>query len=1040
MAKKKTTKKTTSRNNLSSKRKRIATKKLATSKKKKSTSKTTPKKNNAPKTTTTKKIEPKIVIEEIKEEPKKEYKIKRKLILSRAFLLVFMIMFVVSLCTSMYVLADTLPFNVVNAEISDKSENTTGTITNFSNDEIINNITFHKVNDYVVYKLNIKSNLPKEVTILSITDDNNNSYLEYQYDKKENQKVIANSSFDLLVRVTYKNELTNISKRNQTNNVKLTIKYLDNNEEKEGTIIINPKTGDNIHVSYILLLISSIGLIVCIVVDKKRKNKKLSKLSLFIITGLLISPLAVKAATIAVNIEFKTEIGLYDKLIVTYVVDGESKTITSKYNEKVTGLETPTKDGYTFSKWTYVDGSDFDPTKPIKEDIKIIANFTVDGYTISYDLNGGVTNPNNPTTYKTTDRIELVEPTKDYYEFIGWTGTDLEGPTKNVVIENKTGNRSYTANYTPINYDIYYSGITEEEKTALSNYTSYNIETNTFTLTNPVDRTDLDGDKTEIFVGWKEGTTTSKTITLPNIDSMGEKTYEAIWTPATDTEYSITYELHNGTTATENRTKFTKKTETFTLANPTKTGYEFKGWSGTDLVGDENTTVKVEKGTRKNLSFEANYTANNYQIKFEKNGTNVVGSMNNQTLIYDLETGLNTNIYTRNGYTFTGWNTSSDGNGTHYDDEALVKNLTSTKDEVISLYAEWEKNEYTIKFNANEPTGYTSEGTMANIDMLYDTPKTLPLNMYSITGYTFDSWNTKQDGTGDTIANGAEVNNLKTSGEITLYAKWNINEYTVTFNTNGGTEIDSQTVVHNNYATRPETDPKKMVHAFDDWYTTSDGNTKFDFTKPITKDTTIYAKYTELPFETKFSHTAACKFNGSGGYVEGENCQYANGTNKFIDTGINLYNKESHDKDYEIGFTIVEYDPTINVNQATFMNTKLEGNNYPGLVFRRRNSTDDLDLSSRKEEKNNAIFYTNYVGIKQVKIYRIYNETDDVQEIFYSINNQPKVKINNLSAFNPVFTQSVWFGAAPKDANANEAQRCLKGTLSNMYIKVGKYQ
>ena len=92
------------------------------------------------------------------------------------------------------------------------------------------------------------------------------------------------------------------------------------------------------------------------------------------------------------------------------------------------------------------------------------------------------------------------------------------------------------------------------------------------------------------------------------------------------------------------------------------------------------------------------------------------------------------------------------------------------------------------------------------------------------------------------------------------------------------------------------------------------------------------------------------------------------------------------------------------------------------------------------EEKNNAIFYTNYVGIKQVKIYRIYNETDDVQEIFYSINNQPKVKINDLSAFNPVFTQSVWFGAAPKNANANEAQRYLVGTLSNMYIKVGKYQ
>ena len=998
------------------------------------TKKTTAPKKVSPKKATPKKVETKKQV--IEETPKKTYIIKRKLILSRALMPIFFIMLVVGLCMSVYSYAENLPFIITSATIQDKSPDTTGTITDFSNGEITNNIVFHKVNDYAVYKLNIKNNVGNNITILSITDDNTNSYLEYQYDKHENEKINANGSFELLVKVTYKNELTNISKRSQINNVKLNIKYLDGNKEKERKIPINPKTGDHRDISYILLLISSIGLITCIVVDKKRQEKKLS---LFIITALLVSPLVVKAATVTFNLTLKTEIGLYDKLVVTYVVDGNTKTLTNEYNTKVT-LENPTKEGYTFTKWTYVDGSDFDPTKPITKDIKIIANFTVDGYTITYDLNGGVTNPNNPTTYKATDRIELVEPTKDYYEFIGWTGTDLTEPTKNLVIENKTGNRSYTANYTPINYEIHYSGITEDEEIALDNYTSYNIETNTFTLTNPVDRTDSDGDKTEIFVGWKEGTTTSKTITLPNIDSMGHKTFEAIWTPATDTEYSITYELHNGTTETENPTTFTKKTETFTLVNPTKTGHEFKGWSGTDLVGDENTTVKVEKGTRKNLSFEANYTANNYQIKFEKNGTNVVGTMENQTFIYDLEASLNTVAYTREGYTFTGWNTAPDGNGTHYDDEDLVKNLTSTKDEVISLYAEWEKNEYTMKFNANAPTGYTAEGTMNDLDMVYDTPKTLPLNTYTIVGYTFASWNTSPDGTGDTIANGAEVNNLKTSGEITLYAKWNINEYTVTFNTNGGTEIDSQTVVHNNYATRPETDPKKMVHAFDDWYTTSDGNTKFDFTKPITKDTTIYAKYTELPFETIFSHTAACIFNGSGGYVEGENCQYANGVNKFINTGINLYNSTNHDKDYEIGFTVVEYDPTINVNQATFMNTKLEGNNFPGLVFRRRNSTNDLDLSSRKEEKNNAFFYTNYEGIKQVKIYRIYNETDDVQEIFYSINNQPKVKINDLSAFNPVFTQSVWFGAAPKDTTANEAQRYLKGTLSNMYIKVGKYQ
>jgi hypothetical protein len=51
-----------------------------------------------------------------------------------------------------------------------------------------------------------------------------------------------------------------------------------------------------------------------------------------------------------------------------------------------------------------------------------------------------------------------------------------------------------------------------------------------------------------------------------------------------------------------------------------------------------------------------------------------------------------------------------------------------------------------------------------------------------------------------------------------------------------------------------------------------------------------------------------------------------------------------------------------------------------------------------------------------------------------------KVKLNNLSEFNPEFNTSVWFGAAPTDTSANVAQRILVGTMSNMYIKLGSYE
>ena len=703
---------------------------------------------------------------------KKTIKRKKKLILPRVFTLVFMAMFAVSLIMSIKVLAANTDLKIVGATVTEKSANVTANITGVSNNEVKGNVLFHKLYDSVTYKLDIKNNLDKEITIITIDDNNSNPYIEYRYDKHEGEKLGAGKKLAFYTKAIYSKELTDITKRNQPTKVKFTIKYSEDGNKREDDIIINPKTNDNLHMSLVMLLISSIGLVACLTLDKNRKNKKVAKILTVVMAGVILTPIIAKAVTYAYEFEIVAKYGLYDKEVVTYVVDDEENTLIAEYGQPVTGLVTPTKEGYTFTKWTYEDGSDFDPATPITKDIKIIANFAVDGYTITYDLNGGTTATENPTIYKPTDRIELVNPTKEHYTFIGWTGTDLTEPTMTVIIENQTGNRSYVANYIPVNYTITYEGLTTEEKSALNNPSEYNIETTPFDLNNPANRRDSDDDVTEIFVGWREGTTTSETITLPNLNSMGNKTFEAVWVEADPTIYTITYELHDGTTTVDNPTSFTKKTDTFTLVNPTKEGYEFKGWSGTDLIGDENKVVSVVKGTRKNLSFEAHYTANNYQVKFEKNGTNVSGTMANQNMTYDQGANLTAVGYTREGYTFNGWNTSATGSGTHYDDQEEIINLTSTKDEVVSLYAEWVANTYTITFNGNPPVGSTVTGDMEDVDMTYDIPKTLPLNLYSVVGYSFDSWNTKADGSGTSIANGAEVDNLATTGTVTLYATW----------------------------------------------------------------------------------------------------------------------------------------------------------------------------------------------------------------------------------------------------------------------------
>ena len=719
---------------------------------------------------------------------RKVVKKKTKLIKLRLFTVLFSIMYIISLFMGVKAFAETNPFKLNDASIEEKSENVTGSITGFDNDKVNNDITFHKLNDYVTYKLVIKSNIDKDITILSIIDDNENEYIAYEYDKLENKKVSANSTFDFLVKAIYKSEVTDTSKRNQTTNVKFTITYLEDGEVKGDTITINPKTCDGISKSLILLIISSVGLVTCIALDKKRKIKKLSKVSALIITGLVLTPIAVKAATYSYNITFKTTVGLYDKMIITCVVDDNEKTLVSKYGMAISDLEIPTKEGYTFSKWTYEDGSDFDLTEVITEDIKIIANFSKDTYTISYNLTGGTITGVNPTEYSISDDITLIEPEKEYYDFIGWIGTDITTPTKNVVIKNKTGNRTYTANYEPTDYNISYTGLTEEEKTSLNNPTSYNIETTTFTLNNPENRTDNDGDVTEIFTGWKENTTTSTTITLPNTNSIGNKTYEAAWTPASDTIYTINYELHDGITETENPISFTKNTNTFTLNNPSKEGYIFKGWSGTDLVGDENVEVNVEKGTRKNLSFEANYIANNYQVKFEKNGTNVAGTMSNQEFTYGIDANLNEVAYTRVGYTFTGWNTKADKSGKHYDNQEAINNLTSIKDEIISLYAEWEANQYEVTIvtnNANTSKSNLSINIGSSVTFTLTPNSGYYLKSYSCTnGYTI---NTLSTGTSATFAQNVKVNNnnvdnnstctFELSNKYLLYDVASVGEY-----------------------------------------------------------------------------------------------------------------------------------------------------------------------------------------------------------------------------------------------------------------------
>lgn len=114
------------------------------------------------------------------------------------------------------------------------------------------------------------------------------------------------------------------------------------------------------------------------------------------------------------------------KIIFNSNGGSEVETQDIVHGEKVTRIEDPTRNGYTFVNWTY-DNEPWSFTNDVVYcDMTLDANWNVIIYSISYDLDGGSIDSNNPTSYTIEDHIVLNEPVKDGYTFLGWFNGDVE--------------------------------------------------------------------------------------------------------------------------------------------------------------------------------------------------------------------------------------------------------------------------------------------------------------------------------------------------------------------------------------------------------------------------------------------------------------------------------------------------------------------------------------------------------------------------------------------------------------------------------------
>ena len=194
------------------------------------------------------------------------------------------------------------------------------------------------------------------------------------------------------------------------------------------------------------------------------------------------------------------------------------------------------------------------------------------------------------------------------------------------------------------------------------------------------------------FNGWNtdpngEGTSYADGASVQDLAAAGSTiTLYAQWLSGA---YSILYNLDGGTVQQNNPTSYTTSTATFTLNNPTKTGYTFTGWSGTDLTGDTNLTVTIPQGSTGDRSYTAHFVTNTYYVRYNANTGQ--GSMPNQTMTYGTSATLTPNSFEKPEYFFNGWATAADGSGNQYQDEESVINLTAVNGDIVDLYAQWEE-------------------------------------------------------------------------------------------------------------------------------------------------------------------------------------------------------------------------------------------------------------------------------------------------------------------------------------------------------------
>jgi hypothetical protein len=454
------------------------------------------------------------------------------------------------------------------------------------------------------------------------------------------------------------------------------------------------------------------------------------------------------------------------------------------------------KSGYNFGGWaTQAVGTPMSDSFTVAANTKLFAQWNIASFILTYDLDGGTGSVDSPTAVNYLQQFNLAPATGFSktsggisYAFVAWSANSVTyNPGQSYFMP--AANLTFTATWTRI-YNVTYSFSGGSVANAIADQQKIALETITVTSTVPT-RTGYN------FLHWVdqsgETTTAGATYTVRDDHYLLYAQWQAI-------AYSVTYDALGGLAAPSESAK-TIGQSFLVGAAPTREFYNFNGWfDGTNTYFPGATYLTQSS----NVTLTAQWQGKEFRVSYDFNGGsgNVGGSY-----LHTYGTSaylLPTSGITLTDYNFNGWSTSPGGSSV---------GATFAPSSDISLYAIWNIAIYRLSFDGQSGI---SESATAKVTI----GQSIALPNATRANHTLQGWSTQQSG-GSITSAGAS---FTPTSDATLFARWALEVFTVTFNANGGTS-DSATAAFTYGSTTPLILPRatRANYVFDNWYSSAVG-------------------------------------------------------------------------------------------------------------------------------------------------------------------------------------------------------------------------